>query len=127
MRPGLHADPREHRAELVQSPNGQTPRRQEPRPTFDFRVCPADAWRSFAARKPVHHRPVRHVPTNQADQSQIRARIGLVRATLGRITLDAPETGGARTPRTVFRDEIPTGTESKDRREGGFHRALFVG
>jgi len=41
--------------------------------------------------------------------------------------LDPTKTGGSVPPRTVLRDEIPTGTESKDRREGGFHRALFVG
>ena len=41
--------------------------------------------------------------------------------------LDPTKTGGSVPPRTVVRDEIPTGTESKDRREGGFHRAVFVG
>jgi hypothetical protein len=41
--------------------------------------------------------------------------------------LDPTKTGGSVPPRTVLRDEIPTGTESKDRREGGFHRALLVG
>jgi hypothetical protein len=41
----MAAEPSEHRAELVQSPNRQAPRGQEPRPPFSIRVCPTETKR----------------------------------------------------------------------------------
>lgn len=106
----VDTEPREDRAELVQSPNSQTPRREEPRALFAIRVRVTCLGRGSSA----------DLIPNQLQRfvRETRTRAG---------ELDPTKTGGSVPPRTVVRDEIPTGTESKDRREGGFHRALFVG